>query len=380
MTTAKRDFYEILSVTRDAGADEIKSAYRKAALRWHPDRNPDHKAQAEEKFREATEAYSVLSDPQKRDVYNQYGHAGLAGAGFDSGFSRSIFDDFQDIFGEFFQVEDVFGLGGGRRGRRTRAQRGADLRYDMTLSFAEAASGIATKIKVTRNELCEICHGSGAKAGTRPAVCQQCGGRGQVIYQQGFFSLTRTCPICGGSGHFIKEHCAACAGHGHVERDHPLELRIPAGIENNTCLRVPGGGEPGTNGGPAGDLNVMLEVKEHDFFERKGADLYCTIPISIAQASLGAAITVPTLAAEHELKIPEATQSGTVFRLKGKGLPNPHDGRKGDLFIRVQVETPAKLSRDQQRLLHELGATLQTENRPTQRNSSFFDKVKDIFG
>jgi molecular chaperone DnaJ len=380
MTTAKRDFYEILSVTREAGADEIKSAYRKAALRWHPDRNPDHKAQAEEKFREATEAYSVLSDPQKRDVYDQYGHAGLSGAGLDSGFSRSIFDDFQDIFGEFFQVEDVFGLGGGRRGRRTRAQRGADLRYDMTLSFAEAASGIATKIKVARNEICETCHGSGAKPGTRPAVCQQCGGRGQIIYQQGFFSLTRTCPICEGSGQFIKERCADCAGHGRVERDHPLELRIPPGIESNTRLRVPGEGEPGANGGPAGDLYVMLEVKEHDFFERKGADLYCTIPISIVQASLGAAILVPTLAAEHELKIPEATQSGTVFRLKGKGLPNPHDGRKGDLFIRVQVETPGKLSRDQKRLLQELGATLQTENRPTQRDSSFVDKIKVIFG
>lgn len=380
MTTAKRDYYDILAVTREADADEIKSAYRKAALRWHPDRNPDHKSEAEEKFREATEAYSVLSDPQKRDAYNQYGHAGLSGAGFDPGFSRSIFDEFQDIFGEFFQVEDVFGLGGGRRGRRARPQRGADLRYDMTLSFAEAAAGVATKIKVTRNEVCESCHGSGAKAGTRPTVCQQCGGRGQVIYQQGFFSLSRTCPICEGSGQFIKERCADCAGRGRVERDHPLELRIPAGLESNTRLRVSGEGEAGANGGPAGDLYVMIEVKEHDFFERKGADLYCTIPISIVQASLGAPIMVPTLAAEHELKIPEATQSGAVFRLKGKGLPNPHGGAKGDIFVRVHVETPGKLSRDQKRLLHELGETLRTENRPAQRNSSFFDKVKDIFG
>ena len=380
MTTTKRDYYEILSVAREAGADEIKSAYRKAALRWHPDRNPDNKSQAEDKFREAAEAYSVLSDPQKRDVYNQYGHAGLSNSSFDSGAGRSIFDEFQDIFGEFFQVEDLFGVGGARRGRRTRAQRGADLRFDMTLSFAEAASGLATKIKVPRNEVCDACQGNGAKHGTRPVVCQQCGGRGQVIYQQGFFSISRVCPHCEGSGQFIKERCPACIGRGRVERDHPLELRIPAGLENNTRLRVPGEGEAGANGGPAGDLYVMIQVKEHDFFERRGADLFCTIPISIVQASLGAQIMVPTLAAEHELKIPEATQSGTVFRLKGKGLPNPHDGRKGDIHVRVQVETPAKLSKEQKHLLHELGATLRTENRPAQRDSSFFDKVKDIFG
>ena len=376
----KRDYYEVLGVGRQASPEDLKRAFRKIAMDSHPDRNPDNKSQAEEKFREATEAYSVLSDPEKREVYNQYGHAGLSGGGFDSGFGRSIFDDFQDIFGEFFQVEDLFGVGGGRRGRRPRAQRGGDLRYDMTLSFAEAAAGVATKIKVTRNEACAACHGSGAKAGTRPTVCQQCAGRGQVIYQQGFFSLSRTCPICGGSGQFIKERCVDCGGAGRVERDHPLELRIPAGIETNTRLRVPGEGETGANGGAAGDLYVMIEVKDHEFFERKGADLFCTIPISIVQASLGAEIKVPTLAAEHELKIPEATQSGTVFRLKGKGLPNPHDGRKGDIFVRVHVETPAKLSRDQKRLLQELGGTLRTENRPAQRNSSFFDKVKDIFG
>jgi molecular chaperone DnaJ len=380
MTTAKRDYYEVLSVDREAGADEIKSAYRKAALRWHPDRNPDNKSEAEAKFREATEAYSVLSDPQKRDVYNQYGHAGLASGGFDIGFGRSIFDEFQDIFGDFFQFEDLFGAGSGRRSRRTRAQRGADLRYDMTLSFAEAATGVSTKIKVTRSETCEACHGSGAKAGTRPVVCQQCSGRGQVVYQQGFFSLSRTCPNCAGTGQFIKERCGECAGCGRVERDHPLELRIPAGIDTNTRLRIPGEGEAGTNGGPAGDLYVMIEVKEHEFFERKGADLYCTLPISIVQASLGAEISVPTLATEHELKIPEGTQSGTVFRLKGKGLPNPHGGAKGDIYVRVQVETPAKLSKEQKRLLQELGSTLHSENRPAQRNSSLFDKVKDIFG
>lgn len=380
MTTAKRDYYEVLEVGREAAADEVKSAYRKAALRWHPDRNPSDKAQAEDKFREATEAYSVLSDPQKRELYNQYGHAGVSGRAQDSGFTGTIFDEFQDIFGELFQVEDLFGVGGARRGRRSRAQRGGDLRYDMSLSFAEAATGVTTKIKVPRNDACASCKGSGAKAGTRPTVCQQCEGRGQVIYQQGFFSISRTCPICQGTGQFIKERCADCAGRGRLLREHPLELRIPAGLENNTRLRVPGEGEAGANGGPNGDLYVMIEVKEHDFFERSGADLLCTIPISVVQASLGAQILVPTLAADHELKIPEGTQSGTVFRLRGKGLPNPHDGGKGDIHVRVQVETPAKLTRDQKRMLQELGATLHTENRPAQRNSTFFEKVKDIFG
>ncbi len=380
MTTHKRDYYEVLSVDRGASPEEIKSAYRKAALRWHPDRNPDNKTEAEEKFREATEAYSVLSEAQKREVYDRYGHAGLSGVSFDSGFGRSIFDDFQDILGDFFQVDDVFGFGGGRRSRRPRSQRGADLRYDMTLSFEEAAGGLATKIKVPRTELCGNCRGTGAKPGTSPVACSQCGGRGQLIYQQGFFSITRTCPACQGSGQIIKERCENCRGEGRVEREHTLELRIPAGVDSGTRLRVPGEGEPGANGGPPGDLYVVINVKEHSFFERRGSDLYCAIPISFVQAALGAEIMVPTLNGEEKLKIPEGTQSGAIFRLKGKGLPSPHGGGKGDIFVGVRVMVPEKLSKDQKRLLRELGETLHTDNRPAERNSSFFEKVKDIFG
>ncbi len=373
----KRDYYDVLSVPRTASADEIKSAYRKAALKWHPDRNPEKKHLAEERFREATEAYSVLSEPQKRAAYDRYGHAGVSGAGFETGFSRTIFEEFQDIFGDFFGFEDVFG--GGRRSR-TRAQRGADLRYDMTLTFEEAATGVSTKIKVPRQEFCEACNGTGAKAGTGVVACQSCGGRGQLHYQQGFFTISRTCPACQGAGQVVRERCPECRGQGRIERERTIELRIPPGVDSGTRLRVPGEGEPGVNGGPPGDLYVVLEVKEHPFFERRGADLYCTIPVSIAQAALGTEVLVPGLNGEERLKIPEGAQTGSIFRLKGKGLPDPHGGGKGDLYVNVRVITPTKLSREQRRLLQQLGETLAVENRPAERNSSFFEKVKDIFG
>src|SRR5713226_9353182 len=265
----KRDYYEMLSVPRTAAAEEIKSAYRKAALKWHPDRNPRDKHQAEERFGEATEAYSVLSDPQKRAAYDRYGHAGISGVGFDAGFNRTIFEEFQDIFGDFFGFEDI--LGGGRRGR-SRTQRGTDLRYDMTLTFEEAAGGVTTKIKVPRLEFCEVCNGTGAKAGTGVSACQQCGGRGQLIYQQGFFSITRTCPQCQRAGQVIRERCPDCRGQGRLERERTIDLRVPPGVDTGTRLRVAGEGEKGPNGGPAGDLYVILEVKEHSFFERRGSD------------------------------------------------------------------------------------------------------------
>jgi len=373
----KRDYYEILGVPRAAGADEIKSAYRKAALKWHPDRNPEKKQAAEERFREATEAYSILSDPQKRAAYDRYGHAGVSGVGFDAGFSRTIFEEFQDIFGDFFGFEEVFG--GGRRGR-SRVQRGADLRYDMALTFEEAATGVNTKIKVPRLEFCEACNGTGAKAGTGVVACQSCGGRGQLHYQQGFFTITRTCPTCQGAGQVVRERCAECRGQGRIERERTIEVRVPPGVDSGTRLRVPGEGEKGANGGPPGDLYVVLEVKEHPLFERRGADLYCTIPVSIAQAALGAEVLVPGLNGGETLKIPEGTQTGSIFRLKGKGLPDPHGGGKGDLYINVRVVTPTKLTREQRRMLQQLGETLPVENRPTARNSSFFEKVKDIFG
>jgi len=373
----KRDYYEVLGVNRTASSEEIKSAYRKAALKWHPDRNPQTKQATEERFREATEAYGVLSDPQKRAAYDRFGHAGVSGVSFDPGFNRTIFEEFQDIFGDFFGFEDVFG---GSRRSQNRVQRGADLRYDMTLTFEEAAAGVTTKIKLPRLELCEACDGTGAKAGTGVAACQTCGGRGQLHYQQGFFTITRTCPACQGAGQMIRDRCPECRGQGRIERERTIELRIPPGVDSQTRLRVPGEGERGVNGGPPGDLYVVLDVKEHAFFERRGADLYCTIPITIAQAALGAEIMVPGLNSEEKLRIPEGTQTGSIFRLKGKGLPDPHGGGKGDLYVNVRVVTPAKLTREQRRLVEQLGATLQVENRPAERNSSLFEKVKDIFG
>ncbi len=347
----QRDYYEVLGVSRTAAVEEIKSAYRKAALKWHPDRNPENKADAEVNFRECTEAYSVLSDPQKRQLYDTYGHAGLSSAGAAQGFDHTVFQDFQDIFGDFFGFEDLFG-GGGRR-RRTRAQRG---------------------------EYCEACNGTGAKKGTGVQTCQACGGRGQLAYQQGFFTITRTCPSCQGAGQIVRERCQECHGQGRLEREKTIELRIPPGVDTGTRLRVAGEGEPGPNGGPAGDLYVVLEVKEHPFFERRGADLYCTIPISIAQATLGTELQVPGLNGEEKLKIPEGTQSGAVFRIKGKGLADPRGGGKGDLYYHVCVLTPTKLTREQRKLIEQLGATLKIENKPADRNSSIFDKVKDIFG
>src|SRR5882672_4883542 len=361
----QRDYYEVLGVSRTAAVEEIKSAYRKAALKWHPDRSPENKTEAEVKFRECTEAYSVLSDTQKRQVYDTYGHAGLSGAGGGQGFDNTVFQDFHDIFGDFFGFEDLFGGGSGRRGR-SRAQRGSDLRYDMSLTFEEASAGVTTKIKLPRQEFCE--------------ACQTCAGRGQLAYQQGFFTITRTCPACQGAGQIVKERCPECRGQGRLEREKTSELRIPPGVDTGTRLRVAGEGEPGPNGGPTGDLYVVLEVKEHQFFERRGADLYCTIPLSIAQATLGTELQVPGLNGEEKLKIPEGTQSGAVFRLKGRGLADPRGGGKGDLYYHVRVLTPTKLTRDQRKLIEQLGATMKVENKPADRNSSIFDKVKDIFG
>src|SRR6202171_3459478 len=377
--THQRDYYDVLGVTRTATVEEIKAAYRKCALKWHPDRHPEDKADAEVKFRESTEAYSVLSDAQKRQVYDTYGHAGLSGAGAGGvDFSGTIFQDFHDIFGDFFGFEDPFS--GGRRGGRRRSQRGSDLRYDMSLTFEEASTGVNTKIKIPRQEFCAACNGTGAKAGPGVVACQTCGGRGQLAYQQGFFTITRTCPSCQGAGQIVKERCTECRGQGRVEKERTIELRIPPGVDTGTRLRVQGEGEPGPNGGPSGDLYVVLDVKEHPFFERRGADLYCTIPISIAQATLGVEMQVPGLGSEEKLKIPEGTHSGAVFRLRGKGLADPHGGVEGDLYYRVRVLTPTKLTREQRKLIEQLGSTLKVENKPAERGSSLFDKVKDIFG
>jgi molecular chaperone DnaJ len=373
---SKRDYYEVLTVSRTATADEIKSAYRKAALQWHPDRNPKEKEAAGEKFREATEAYSVLSDSKKRSAYDRSGHAGVSGMGSDAGFNSTIFDEFQDIFGDFFGFEEIFGRAGGR----SRTQRGADLRYDMRLTFEEAAFGLTTKIRIPRQDLCTACKGTGAKPGTGSTTCETCKGRGQLHHKQGYFAITRTCPACHGSGQTIREKCTECRGTGRVEQTRTIDIRIPPGVDSQTRMRVAGEGEQGLNGAPPGDLYIVLEVKDHPFFERRGADLYCTIPISFTQAALGAEISVPGLVNDERLSIPEGTQTGSIFRLKGKGLPDPHGGGKGDLYVNVRVLTPSKLTRDQRRMLQELGQTLQVENRPAERNSSFFEKMKDIFG
>jgi len=372
------DYYEVLGVTRDASSDEIKSAYRKAALKWHPDRNPENKEEAEHNFRSASEAYTILSDPQKRPVYDRFGHAGLGARGFESGgFDSTIFEGFQDILGDLFGFDQA--TGGARRGRGSRGQRGADLRYDMSLSFEDAAAGVSTKIRISRRENCEACQGTGAKPGSGMAPCRTCGGRGQMAYQQGFFAITRTCPACQGAGQVIREACVSCRGQARIERERTLEVSVPAGVDAGTRLRMVGQGEPGTNGGGTGDLYIFLDVKDHPFFERRGADLYCTIPVSFPQAALGAKLKVPTLRSEIELEIPEGTQSGQVFRQKGKGIANPHGGR-GDLYVNIRVVVPSKLSREQRRLLDQLAQSIKVENKPTDRSSSIFDKVKDIFG
>lgn len=377
-STSQQDYYEILGIERTASPDQIKSAYRKSALKWHPDRNPDNKTEAEHNFRQCSEAYSVLSDPQKRSIYDRFGLAGLGNRGFESsGFNATIFDEFQDILGDLFGVDDA--MGGRRRGRGSRGQRGADLRYDLSLSFEEAASGITTQVRIARQELCESCGGTGAKPGTGTSVCRTCAGRGQVAYQQGFLSITRTCPACQGTGQVIRDLCATCRGQGRMERDRVLEVSVPAGVDSGTRLRMVGQGEPGTPGAPAGDLYIFLDVKEHSFFERKGSDLFVTIPVSFAQAALGAKIKIPTMHGEEEFHIPEGTQSGQAFRQRGKGLPNPQGG-KGDLYASVRVMIPSKLTRDQRRLLEQLDESIKVENKPSERTSGFFEKVKDIFG
>ena len=345
-------------------------------MQYHPDRNPDN-PEAEEKFKEVTEAYAVLVDGDKRSLYDRFGHAGVSGAGAGPvGFDPSVFQDFSDIFGEFFGFGDLFGGGGGRR--RTRAQRGADLREDITLEFDEAVFGTETKVTVRRHELCEVCHGTGSAPGKAPATCRACGGRGQVRYQQGFFSISRTCPTCQGTGSVITDPCPQCKGEARVLRQKTVDAKVPAGVEDGTRIRFAGLGEAGAFGGPAGDLYVVLHVKEHPFFEREGNDLHCVIPVSFTQAALGTEIVVPTMEGDHKLKVPEGTQSGSTFRIRNKGVPVLNGRGKGDLFVEVRVQTPGKLTKRQRELLLELDGMTQVENKPQAR--SLLGKVKDIFG
>jgi len=370
----KRDYYEVLGVTRTSTDVEIKSAYRKLAMTYHPDRNPNN-PDAEERFKEITEAYAILADAEKRSLYDRFGHAGVSGtSGSATGFDPAIFQDFGDIFGEFFGFGDLFG-GGGRR--RSRAQRGADLREDLNLEFDEAVFGAEKEVEVRRHETCDTCKGSGASPGKAPVTCRSCNGRGQVRYQQGFFSIARTCPTCQGSGSVITDPCPKCKGEGRVLRERTVEAKVPAGVEDGTRIRFAGLGEAGAFGGPAGDLYVVLHVKEHPFFEREGNDLYCVVPVSFPQAAMGTEIMVPTMEGDYRLKVPEGTQSGTSFRVRGRGVPVLNGHGKGDLFVELRVQTPSKLTKRQRELLAELGQLSPVENKPQRR--SLLGRVKDMF-
>lgn len=346
--TGKRDYYEVLGVDRGAAESELKAAYRKLALKYHPDRNPDNK-NAEEKFKEAAEAYEVLRDPQKRQIYDQYGHQGLEGQGF------SGFGGFEDIFSSFGDIfEDFFGFGGrGRRRSRNRVQRGSDLRYDMALEFMDAAFGVETTINIEKRETCPNCEGSGAESGTQPQTCPQCGGAGQVGRSQGFFTIRTTCPHCRGVGQIITNPCANCSGRGQVLVNKTVSVKIPAGVDTGSRLRLSGEGEAGAYGGPPGDLYVFISVKPHDFFHREGTDVICQVPISFIQATLGDKIQVPTLNSEKELAIPKGTQPGELFRFRGKGIPSLRTGHRGDQIIQVAIKTPTNISKKQEALLKE---------------------------
>ena len=367
----KADYYEVLGVEKGASEQELKSAYRKLAMQHHPDRNPDN-PEAEEKFKLASEAYQMLSDPEKRAAYDRYGHAGLNGAGgFDpSGFAgQDISDIFGDIFGE------MFNMGGSRGG--SRAQKGRDLRFDLSLTFEESVFGKQAEIKIRRMEPCATCHGSGAAAGRGPTACAQCGGRGQVRYQQGFFSVARTCGACGGTGSIIAEPCRDCRGDGRQSKEHSIHVTVPAGIEDGMRIRYQGEGDAGRFGGPSGDLYVVISVQAHPFFEREGNDLHYVLPISFPQAALGTELTIPTLEGETKLKIPEGTQSGRQFRMRSKGVPALNNHGRGDLVVQVVVQVPTRLSKIQKELMRQLSETITVENTPSSR--TIFRRMKDIF-
>ena len=377
---AKRDYYEVLGVDRNASEEEIKKAYRKLALKYHPDKNPGDKA-AEEKFKELGEAYEALCDPQKRAAYNQYGHAAFdararAGGGFRGGGFHDPFEIFREVFGG--GTGSIFDeLFGGEHQDPTGPQRGADLRYDMEISFEEAVLGCDKEVPVTKLDSCESCGGSGAEPGSTTKTCSTCGGRGQVISSRGIFSIAQTCPRCQGAGRVIQKPCHACHGAARRERTSKIKVRIPPGVDTGARLRSAGNGEGGVRGGPAGNLYVVLHVRPHEMFQRDGDDLICEVPISFVQAALGSEIEVPTLAGKAHIKIPPGTQAGTVFRLKAKGVPNVQGYGVGDLHVRVHVEVPTHLNAAQRAKLQEFAELCDASVNP--QTKSFFEKAKDLF-
>jgi molecular chaperone DnaJ len=375
LPTKKRDYYEVLGVARDAAPDAIKKAYRKIALETHPDRNPGNK-EAEERFKEAAEAYEILSDREKRERYDRYGHEGLRGEQVhDFSNFESIFEAFGDIFGGAGGAfEEFFGFG---RRQRAGPRPGASLKVELELEFMEAARGVEKTIEIRRREHCETCKGTGAKPGTRTTACKLCGGRGEVAQTQGFFSIRTTCPRCGGQGQTIETPCKECDGTGTVPRRREIKVRIPPGVEDGTRMRIAGEGEAGGMGGPRGDLYLFLTVRPHDFFARQGDDLICEVPITFPQAALGAQVQVPTLEGRELLAIPAGTQSGTVFRLPGRGFSNVRGYGRGDALVRVVVETPKSLGKRQEELLRELAQL--DEKEVSGRRKSFLDKIKHLF-
>lgn len=370
----QRDYYEILEVSRDATAQEIKRAYRAAAVRWHPDRNPGD-AEAETRFKEAAEAYSVLSDEEKRARYDRFGHQGVSGAGF-SGFDPSTFADFADILGDLFGFGDLFG---GRRRRGPRAQAGADLRYELSVTLEEAAFGTTQTLQIPRLETCETCKGSGAADGSSPIPCSACGGRGQVHFTQGFFTVARTCPQCRGEGRVIKDPCPDCDGARRIEKLHKVEVHIPAGVDTGNRLRLAGEGEHGLLGGPTGDLYVDIIVEPDSRFERRGSDVVSSLPLHFAQATLGATLPVETLHGLEQLQVPGGTAHGAELRLRGKGIPRLGSSGRGDHVVRIEIEVPdpKKLSEEQRELLHRLA---ELDEKDVDGERGMLDRVKDLFG
>jgi molecular chaperone DnaJ len=375
MNATKRDYYEILSVSRDCDDAGLKGAYRKLALKYHPDRNPNDQ-DAEERFKEAAEAYSVLSDPQKRAAYDRYGHQGLQGVGAQ-GFDPSTFTDFGDILGDLFGFGDLFGGAGKRGGGRNRAQRGEDLRYDLEMSLEDTIRGLSVEIQVPRMDLCSRCQGSGAEKVDGLTTCPMCHGRGEVVYQQSFLQIRRSCSQCGGRGQIVRRPCTQCRGERQVRTERKLKVTIPAGVDSGTHLKLAHEGQSGFNGGPPGDLYVVVKVKEHPIFERQADDLLCIVPINVAQAVLGTQINLLTFDGLEQVKVPEGVQTGSRIRLKNLGVPHLQGSGRGDLFVQVDVKVPGKLTREQRKLFEQLRETLPEENEPHEKG--LLDKVKDYF-